>query len=256
MRIIDFHAHPYLNASQRVTFYPIDDPDDPKLIRQIARDSGVDMICSSVIRADGVFDMKELNDSALKLRDILGADFYYPGFHIHPGQVEESIAEVERMHKENVHLIGELVPYMHGWQQFDVWPCIDELNTILDVAQKYDMVFSYHILWHWPIEPVIAAHPNMPFVAAHPGQKEDVDRHIARMRKYDNAYLDLSGTGIMRYGCLRKLVNEVGADRILFGTDFPLRQQALYVQAVKLEGLKESDAEKIFHGNAEKLLKI
>ncbi len=256
MKIIDFHAHPFLDASQRVTFYPIDDPDTPAFTKQKVLDSGISHICSSVIKADGSFNMRELNDAALKLRDIFGADFYTPGFHIHPGQVEESIAEIERMHKEGVHLIGELVPYMHGWQQFDVWPCIDELNTMLDVAQKYNMVLSYHILWHWPIEPVIAAHPNMPFVAAHPGGKEDVDKHIERMRKYDNAYLDLSGTGIMRYGCLRRLVNEVGADRLLFGTDYPLRQQALYVQAVMTEGLKETDLEKIFHGNAERLLKL
>ena len=256
MKIIDFHAHPFLDASHRVTFYPSADPDNPAFIKQQILSSGVTHICGSVIKADGSFDMKSLNDQALWLRDILGADFYTPGFHIHPGQVEESIQEIERMNAAGVKLIGELVPYMHGWQRFDEWPCIDELNTMLDVAQKYDMVVSYHILWHWPIEPVIAAHPNMPFVAAHPGQLEDVEKHIARMRKYDNAYLDLSGTGIMRWNCLRYLINQVGEDRLIFGTDYPLRNQHLYVQAVLGENLSDRVVEKIFHENAEKLLQL
>ena len=78
--------------------------------------------------------------------------------------------------------------------------------------------------------------------------------HIARMRKYDNTYLDISGTGILRLGLLEHLVDSVGADRILFGTDYPIANHDLYVHVVKTARIPDAAKEKIFHENAERLL--
>lgn len=259
MAIIDFHTHPYLpypEHNQCFAFYPNAVPGDPLGMKEQLLASGITHICGSVIRGDRKFDMQELNNAALQLRDILGADFYTPGFHIHPAYVEESLAEVERMHAAGVSLIGELVPYMHGWNNYAEKDWIDETNVILDAAQKHGMVFSHHTIWDWPIEPVIAAHPDMAFVAAHPGERESVARHIERMRKYDNVYLDLSGTGIFRFGCIRYLVDQVGADRILFGTDYPICNPDMYVHAVYGEHLGDRIEQAIFHDNAARLLHL
>lgn len=256
MQIIDFHAHPYLNADQNIVFYPNITPDDPIGMKEQILASGITHICGSVICPDRHFDIHELNDAALKLRDVLGADFYTPGFHIHPDYMEESLQEIERMHAQGVHLIGEVVPYMHGWNNYRERDYQDELNTLLGAAQKYGMVFSYHTIWDWPLEPVIAANPDMTFVAAHPGDRDSVPKHIERMRKYDNVYLDLAGTGIFRFGCIRHLVDEVGEDRILFGTDYPICNPDMYVHAVLGEHLGDRVTQKIFHDNAARLLKL
>ena len=259
MRIIDFHVHPYLaNAEhdQCFAFYPNIAPDTPEGMKAQLLESGITHICGSVIRKDRQFDMLELNNAALQLRNILGADFYTPGFHIHPAYMEESLAEIERMHQHGVKLIGELVPYMHGWNNYQENTWIDETNILLDAAQKHNMIFSHHTIWDWPLEPVIAAHPDMPFVAAHPGEREGVEKHIERMRKYDNVYLDLAGTGIYRFGCIRRLVDQVGADRILFGTDYPICNPEMYVHAVLGERLGDAVTEKIFHTNAARLLNL
>ncbi|MGN0746462.1 MAG: amidohydrolase family protein [Aristaeellaceae bacterium] len=253
MSIIDFHTHPLLNHSQSLCFYPDTVPDTPEGIREQLLQSGVTHICGSVLRADHHFDMRELNDAALALREVLG-DFYTPGFHIHPGQLEASLAEIRRMDAAGVKLIGELVPYMHGWNDFDQHPWVEELNALLDEAQRCGMVFSYHTIWDWPLEPVIAAHPDMAFVAAHPGDRDSVPKHVERMRRYDNAYLDLSGTGIFRFGSIRYLVNQVGVDRILFGTDYPICNPEMYIHAVLGEHLGDRVEQKIFHDNAARLL--
>lgn len=258
MQIIDFHTHPYLAApahDQCFAFYPNMAPETPLDMKAQLLESGITHICGSVLRRDRKFDMKELNDAALRLREILGADFYTPGFHIHPAYMEDSLAEIERMHEADVHLIGELVPYMHGWNNYAEKDWIEETNILLDAAQKHGMIFSHHTIWDWPLEPVIAAHPDMPFVAAHPGEREGVAMHIERMRKYDNVYLDLSGTGIFRFGCIRYLVDQVGADRILFGTDYPICNPEMYVHAVLGEHLSETVTQKIFYDNAARLLK-
>ncbi len=57
-------------------------------------------------------------------------DFYVPGFHIHPGYVEESLKEIDRMHQKGIKLIGELVPYMDGWNDYSC----EEFSVLLDSA--------------------------------------------------------------------------------------------------------------------------
>lgn len=68
--------------------------------------------------------------------------------------------------------------------------------------------------------------------------------------------MDLSGTGLHRFGVVKYLIDRVGADRILFGTDYPICNPGMYVAAVRMEEISEQEREKIFHINAEKLLGI
>lgn len=253
MGIIDFHTHPYLGPSQSFAVYPNTAPDTPEAMRRQLLDAGITHICGSVLNQDRSFPFRGLNDSALRLRDLLD-DFYTPGFHIHPDQIEESLAEIERMHATGVNLIGELVPYMHGWGKFAERSCVEELTPMLDLAEKYHMVFSFHTMWDWPLDDLIAAHPGVTFVAAHPGERDSVARHIERMKKFDNVYLDLSGTGIFRFGCIRYLADQVGAERILFGTDYPICNPDMYVHAVLGEHLGSRTEQLIFHDNAARLL--
>jgi len=51
-------------------------------------------------------------------------------------------------------------------------------------------------------------------------------------------------------------VEKTGADRILFGTDFPWFNHHYYIGAVLGSGISEEDCRKIFYLNAAKILKI
>lgn len=252
--IIDFHAHPFRCRENCFNFYPeMDDLDAAGMRAQVER-SGITHICGSVIRTgfqlEGFESLRSLNREALALSEILGG-WYTPGFHIHPAFVRESIEEIEYMHSRGVFLIGELVPYMHGWGDFDAKNWME----IMDAADHYGMICSYHTPFAFDMKEMIAAHPGVTFVAAHPGDKERVPEHIALMRAHENVYLDLSGTGLFRFGVLRHLVTEVGDDRILFGTDYPICNPRMYVQAVLGEEISEESKRKILFENAEKLLK-
>lgn len=251
--IIDFHTHPYLGIHQNLCMYPQSTPSTPEDAKAQLLSYGITSVCGSVLRKDWAFNMRSLNDDALKLWDILG-DFYTPGFHIHPANIDASVREIERMHAEGVRLIGELVPYMHGWGAFDETPYVRELNEILTAADPYRMAVSFHTTWNWPLDDVIAAHPGLTFVAAHPGERESVEKHIERMRRFDNVCLDLSGTGIFRFGSIRTLVSAVGAERILFGTDYPICNPEMYIHAVLGERLGSDAEEKIFCENAKRVL--
>jgi predicted TIM-barrel fold metal-dependent hydrolase len=55
---------------------------------------------------------------------------------------------------------------------------------------------------------------------------------------------------------LSQLVNDVGAERILFGTDYPVCNPGVYVGGVLAEKITDSAKELIFSGNAKRLLGI
>lgn len=262
-KIIDFHIHPYLEQTENYCMYIDDFQLTPQEAAEDLQKAGIGKVCGSVIsrtsfrREEGWSYIKALNEKALEVKELYG-DFYEPGFHIHPAYVKESLETLEFMHEHGYRLIGELVPYMHGWREARLDYGSRELMEILALAGEYGMVLSYHTMLEWQeqMDAMIAQNPKVTFVAAHPGQKADFMLHLDRLKKYENAYLDLSGTGLFRYGMVREGIRQVGAEKFLFGTDYPITNPGMYVEAVRCEHISEADRELIFHKNAERLLGI
>ncbi|MBQ3842483.1 MAG: amidohydrolase [Ruminiclostridium sp.] len=257
MKVIDFHTHPFLSGEEFMNFYPeCFEPSTAQIVKDM-ESAGIGHIAGSVLlkrkytAEEGFAYIRECNNKALELKRILGG-FCTPGFHVHPHYVKESIAEIERMGSLGIRLIGELVPYMHGWSDYSC----RELQMILDAAEHYGMIVSFHTMKDEQAEmtKMIASHPKLVFVAAHPNEKEYFLLHLERMRKFDNFYLDLSGTGIFRYGLIAYGVNKAGSDKFIFGTDYPICNPGMYVRAVEQEPISDADKEKILYKNAEKLI--
>ena len=76
---------------------------------------------------------------------------------------------------------------------------------------------------------------------------------VDMMKKYHNVYYDISAHGIDRKGMLRDAVNKVGKERILYGTDYPGYDPALFINSVIHSGLTDDEQEFIFYKNAERL---
>lgn len=245
--IIDFHTHPFIREENNFAMYDknidfITDMDN----------AGISAFCGSVVERGADFKIiKRCNRDALELKKIYG-NRYIPGIHVHPSYIEESEKEIEFAHKNGIKLIGELVPYMNGWQDYST----KEFSEILDIIEKYDMVLNLHPMNYDEQEKMALNHKNIQFVFAHPGEKKDVDRYIEIMKKCENVSLDLSGTGIFRYGVIRYMISQVGAERIVFGTDYPICNAKMYVNAVLGEKLTDKERELIFSGNAKRLLGI
>lgn len=250
--IIDFHTHPFVKEEDNLCHY--------KESLEITRDSfledmeraGISKFCGSVIcrnMTNGFESLKEANRDALRLREAYG-EKYIPGFHVHPDFVEESINEVEFAAQNGVKIIGELVPYMHGWEDYSC----KGFSEILDAIEKHSMIVSVHTIDFDQMEKMASEHKNVTFVFAHPGQKEDALSHIRIMKKCENVCLDLSGTGLFRYGLLRHLSKEGLIERVLFGTDYPICNPVMYVNAVLGERITDREKELILSGNAKRIL--
>ena len=82
-------------------------------------------------------------------------------------------------------------------------------------------------------------------------------KQLGRMKKYDNYYLDTSGSGSFRLGALPFGIKEVGVERFLFGSDFPTCTPSMAVGIVATDPfLTEEQKQALFYDNAKRLLKL
>ena len=232
--VIDFHTHPFVEKYERIGAYV----DTVNMCTQDFFDemekAGVSLACGSVIggKAESFADIHLLNLHALEVRDSYPGR-YIPGFHVHPGYIKESVDEIEFAVNNKIKMIGELVPYHHGWDDYSS----DAFMEIADCLSSTDMILNLHIgsaedLCR--VEKAISRYKNVIFVLAHPGY----------------------GSGIELYGALKRIIDLAGYERILFGTDFPVTAFKTYISAVLSENITDTAKEHILCLNAKRVLKI
>lgn len=254
-KIIDFHVHPLLYPDQQITMYNICSL-TPQSFKSYLVENGITNVCGSVISPRhtelGLSEwenVKRNNDSAYQLKAIYG-DFYIPGIHVHPAYVDESVAELDRACGIGVILVGELVPYVDHWEDH-----YHDIHSILDYIETKNMIVSIHALDDPHIDELVCAHPKVTFVGAHPGHWTSLFAQIERMKRYDNYYLDISAEGITRFGMLQQLKNEVGTDRLLYGSDFPSCNPCVFIAGVRNDPfITQDEKEAILFKNAQRLL--
>lgn len=101
-------------------------------------------------------------------------------------------------------------------------------------------------------EKILDCIPDTTFILAHSGCF-DYDYIIDIMKKYPNTYTDIS---VQPSGNIKKLITEIGSERLLFGTDYPFVSQAFSILSVLRATEIEQERINIFSGNAKKLLNV
>lgn len=258
--IIDFHTHPFSENANNLCSYGEHCYMSAMTTIELMDFHNVSKFCGSVICMQDKYKLdtpwqavKLSNDTALELvKKYEGR--YIPGFHIHPHYIRESCEEIERMHKAGVRLIGELVPYIHGWGTEDY---IEKgLDEILDVAKDYNMLVSFHSS-NSDFYDMISKHPDITFVGAHPDEYERYMYHLELLKKFDNYFLDLSGYGIFRQNMLRYGIDKVGVEKFIFGSDYPTCNLPMYIGGILLDSsITDTEKEYIFSKNAKHLLNL
>ena len=262
-KIIDFHTHPFPTNDYNICSH-IDNCNmsEQNTITDLKK-LGIVKMCGSVIKkgvAQGTTpiweEITDMNNKALEMAERSNG-FYIPGFHVHPEYVKESIAEIERMNKLGVKLIGELVPYHHRWSDYSD----KRFFEILEAAEHYKMILNFHALGveetFLQMDEMVRRFKNLVIVGAHPSEGDCLRHHRIRFETSDNYYVDLSGGGLFRHGLLRHLIDDYGKEKILFGSDYPTCNPAMFVGGVALDFLiSEEEKEYVFYKNAERILSI
>lgn len=247
--IIDAHCHPFEKAENNLAYFGA--PNSLEEMTHEFKKVGIDRACGSVIVKNNACKWEEIrfaNDQVMKIAE-QSEGFFIPGIHLHGAYVEESCAELQTMYKRGVRWVGELVPYIMG---------TENLNSpgnmqILEVIRDLDMAVNLH--WGVPeeIETVAKAFPTLKLILAHPGEHWESGERFAMLDKYKNVCLDFSGTGLFRWNLLRWGIDRFGAERVLFGTDFPICSPGLNLFGSLCENISRDEAELYFSGNFKRL---
>ncbi|GMU23761.1 MAG: hypothetical protein AMXMBFR13_38390 [Phycisphaerae bacterium] len=136
---------------------------------------------------------------------------------------------------------------------------IAEPGTIplLEIAASYGMPILAHTTpaeCDWLMERVPQARLLMAHMGGHPYAHGDWHKAVAAAKKHKNLLLDTASSQIDN-GMLEHAVDELGPERILFGTDMPLLDP--FVQLAKVTGADLDEAAKalILGGNLVRILK-
>lgn len=99
--------------------------------------------------------------------------------------------------------------------------------------------------------------PSATLLMAHMGNtahaRGDWHKAIAVARRYPNIYLDTS-TSTTDFDCVETAVDLLGADRIIFGSDWPLFHHEFALARIRGASLKQEEKDLILGGNMVRLL--
>jgi len=145
-----------------------------------------------------------------------------------------------------------LKPYHHFGKDYD--------DPVYDVWWEFAQERGLYALLH-PARPdmtefdaLCPKYPNAIFICAHSGTNYQIaDLLIERARKYANLYLEITLTPVCM-GIIDYLARRAGADRVLYGTDQPMRDPRQQFGWVIYSRLSVEDKKRILGLNAQGIL--
>ncbi len=184
---------------------------------------------------------------------------------LQPRAGEKAVAEMERCARGGIKGIGELRPDIQG---FDLG---DEvvMRPIVEAAAHHRFILLTH-----SSEPVghlypgkgnvtldmlyrfISQFPQLPIVCAHWGGGLPFYALMPEVRQaLGNVFFDTAATPFLYQPQVFKYVSQIlGADKILFGSDYPLLPPSRIMSQLRSAGLEEEAEGLILGGNATRLL--
>ena len=100
--------------------------------------------------------------------------------------------------------------------------------------------------------PILKKFPNLNLIFAHAGLEQN-DELIELMKKYPSTNTDISTQTARNIG---KMIQKLGAQRLMFGTDYPFFNQAFPILSVLKATHHDEERQQIFSGNAKRILSL
>ena len=186
---------------------------------------------------------------------------------VQPNSYEAALAEVERCAQAGVKGLGELRPDM---QLFDLG---DEtlMQPLVDILKKYKLILLTHasepVGHEYPgkgsitpdvLYPFITSFLDLTIVCAHWGGGLPFYALMPEVKRaMGNVFFDTAASPFLYSPQVYNHATQlVGADKILFGSDYPLLEQNRLLQEIRSLDLTEEDKGLILSGNARRLLSI
>ena len=143
-------------------------------------------------------------------------------------------------------------PWKHGYYA-DNCPQIDEVLTAIE---HYGVHIQVHVgtsplCTPWPWIDYAKKHPGLRVLFAHMGCREFGYSTIEAVQDIPNIWMETSCQE--EYENLQKAARELGAKRIVFGTDWPYKPTNIEIKKLTYLGFSDTELEDIYYKNAEYL---
>lgn len=259
MKVIDFHAHIYPQkiaekASEAVgNFYDM----------PMSHNGTVDTLLASGERAGiGLFVVHSVATDAKQVELI--NNYIAQTVSEHPGKLlgfaamhpdyEDIGKEVERVKQMGLRGI-KIHPdfqkfHVDGKEAFRIYEAIEGRLPILIHTGDY----RYNYSKAQSVLNALNRFPKLQVICAHFGGWSEWEEGISALAG-TTAYVDTSSSlYAIKPEQAKKLIDEIGADHVLFGTDYPMWDPTEELARFRQIELSDTEAEKILHKNAERLL--
>lgn len=150
----------------------------------------------------------------------------------------------------------KLHPLIHAFLPTDdiVFPIMEEARS----ADVPVLIHSGHPPYSlpWSIGELAELYPDVTIVMLHMGHGHGVyiQAAINTAKKYDNIYLETSGMPM--HTKIKEAVQQIGDDRVMYGSDFPFHEPTVEISRVSAAGLSAAQLKRVFYANAKKVLAI
>jgi len=186
---------------------------------------------------------------------------------VQPKDTNAAIKEIERCAAGGLKGIGEIRPDM---QSFDLGDK-ELMQPFTEALRKHNLILLTHAsepLGHsYPgkgevtpqkLYPFILNNSELKIVCAHWGGGLPFYALMPEVKQaMANAYFDTAASPFLYSPQIYRQVSQLfGAEKILFGSDFPLMAQSRIIKEIKSAGLSKDEKNQILVTNAKKLLGI
>jgi hypothetical protein len=184
---------------------------------------------------------------------------------VQPKSIDAAVAEIERCARAGARGIGEMRPDI---QSFDL---TDEevMTPFVAALRKHKLILLTHAsepvghdyrgkgaITPDVLYPFSTRYPDVPLVCAHWGGGLPFYALMPEVKQaMKNVYFDTAASPFLYSPQIyRRVADLVGADRILFGTDYPLLSPTRLLDEINTTDLSEAEKRLILSENARRLL--
>lgn len=261
MKIIDFHAHVYPDKiADRATaavgeFYdlPMESKGSVTTLLENAGKAGFER---SVIHSVATSDHQVMRINDFIASQVSEHPDRLSGFGTLHQDFEDKIGETQRCMSMGLKGI-KLHP---DTQKFNIDD--ERFYELYDYMQgRYPLLihtgdFRYDYSHPRRLKKILGMFPGLTVIGAHFGGWSLWDEAYECLRD-ENCMVDTSSSsGFMDTGHFERLIKNYGADRVLFGTDFPMWDGSAELERFMRVKISDDEREKILYKNAEAILKI
>lgn len=264
---IDFHTHAFpdkiadraiASLSEKGGISPYADGKVSELLQIMDKD-GVDI---SVVLNIATKPEQETNVNNFAI-SLLDNPRLVPFGSVYPGS-ETSLSEVERLHTAGI----KGIKFHPEYQWFDVMD--ERVFPTYEKCGELGMIVTFHaggdVGFKAPfhsdperLNRLCDMFPKTTFVFAHMGGYDMWNEGAEIYKYHENMYLDTSiinTVAIIDNGTAKRIIENVGIDHILFGSDMPWARAVHSAAKLEALGLSDEGLQKIYSGNAKRLLNI